>query len=123
MLDKFEVWQYRDDNNCWDYVRQFLSERAGVDEKEIPKFGLSPDDKQGMTSAYREVKRAYFESDAVNYAVACQYLGGALIHVGVVYDGMVWHTGRKHGTTKEKIKGFERKAKTRYWIHRSLCQK
>lgn len=121
MFSKFEIWQYRDDRNCWDYVREFLIERAGVPAKDVPKFGISPEDKRSMTKASEDVKKTFYDSDPINYAVACHYLRGILIHVGIVFEGRVWHTSKHNGTTKSTIKEFEAMAsRTVYKIHGSL---
>lgn len=120
-IDKFDTWQYREDRNCWDYVREFLIEIAGVPEEDVPVFGICPDHKKEMTEASKGVERSFIDSGPSQYAVACHYIRGTLYHVGVVDNGLVRHTGRKTGTRKDKIKRFEAMAeRTEYKLHRSL---
>lgn len=114
MFNKFDLWKYSDNSNCWDYVREWLIERAGVPEDAVPRFGILPSDKKSMTEAYRGVKGRFVECGPEQNAVACQYSGKLLIHVGVVDGNYVRHTGRQKGTTKEKISDFE-KMKTVYF--------
>jgi len=123
MFDRFDVWQYSDDHNCWDFVREYLIEKAGVNPNDVPKYGILPSSKREMTEAARSVAKNFVESKPVDYAVACQYHGKILQHVGVVFDGKVHHTGSKIGTKKEPISKFERNAqRTIYMSHISLCQ-
>lgn len=123
MFDRFDCWQYRADANCWDFVRQYLIEKAGVPAIDVPMFGISPDNKRQMTKAARGVALAFTESEPVSNAIACHYMGNILFHVGIVEGGNVRHTSSQRGTVKESIAEFERHAdKTTYMIHRSLCQ-
>lgn len=123
MLDKFDIWKYRDNANCWDYVREYLIERAGIPPGDVPKYGILPSDKRAMTKAANDVKQTFINSGPVQYAVACHYLGKTIIHVGVIDKGCVRHTGSKTGTMKSSIKDFEAMSqKTIYKLHKSLCQ-
>jgi hypothetical protein len=114
MFDRFDVWTFSDNHNCWDFVREYLIEKAGVPPEDVPKFGILPTDKRSMTKAYRGVKCKFVECGAQQNAIACQYHGGLLQHVGVVDGDFVRHTGKTKGTTKQKISDFE-KDKTVYY--------
>ena len=114
MFDKFDTWKYCDNANCWDYVRSWLIEKAGVPESDVPKFGILPAEKKKMTTAHDIVKGKFVKCFRDQNAVACQYIGNVLIHVGVVDGCYVRHTGREKGTTKEKFTDFE-KIKTVYF--------
>lgn len=107
MFDKFDVWQYRDDRNCWDFVREFLIERLGVSVDHAPIYDIHPDDKKAMTLAARGVAKNFDVCDPEHGAVACHYQGNAIIHVGVIDGNMVRHTGRDTGTMKSTIAEFE----------------
>ena len=121
MLDKFTTWQYRDDRNCWDFVREFLIEKAGISAEHLPKYGILPEDKQSMTAAANSIRGGFIDCDPVNFAIACHYIGHTIIHVGVVYNGYVLHTGSKFGTKKSTIKAFEKMCqKTVYRLHGSI---
>lgn len=120
MLDRFDVWQYRDDNNCWDYVREFLIDKANISPDDVPKFGICPSNKREMTRASISVAKSFLVSGPANYAVACHYVGGVLYHVGIVYNGLVLHTGEKIGTRKDTIGDFEASAYTVYMLHKKL---
>ena len=122
MLDRFAFWQYRDDNNCWDYVREFLIEKAGIPADHVPKFGIAPKDKRSMHKAGRQVAASFKSSDPTDFAVACHYRGGVLFHVGIVHNGRVRHTGEKIGTRNDTIEDFESMADTVYMLHKSLWQ-
>jgi hypothetical protein len=121
MLNKFDSWQYRDDRNCWDFVREFLIDVGGVPAECLPKYGIAPSDKKSMTEAAQSIESGFVDSEPVDFAIACHYIGNTIIHVGVVYNGYVLHTGAKHGTKKNTIKAFERLCqKTVYRLHGSL---
>jgi len=118
MFDKFDLWKYSDNSNCWDFVRAWLIEKAGVPPEAVPKYGILPSDKKAMTQAYKDVRGQFEECGPEQNAVACQYSGKLLIHVGVVDNGYIRHTGETKGTTKEKIQDFE-KIKTVYFKYAS----
>ena len=89
--------------------------------EDVPKFGILPSDKEGMTREYLNVKRAFNESAPVQFAVACNIRGRLIDHVGIVYNDKIWHTGSKTGTQCLSISRFEQLSpKTIYQIHRSL---
>lgn len=117
MFDRFDLWQYRDDNNCWDFVREYLIDKAGISSEDLPKFGICPSNKRAMTKAAIAVRRGFVECGPVQYAVACQYHGKVLDHVGIVDAGKVRHVGKTHGHKRDKIDLFQR-----FWIHSSLWQ-
>ena len=76
-----------------------------------------------MTKASIEVAKNFTESNPVQFAVACQFHGKLLIHVGIIDNGIVRHVGKTCGTKKERISSFESKAqKTTYMLHRNICQ-
>jgi hypothetical protein len=122
MFDRFDTWQYRSDANCWDFVREWLIERLGVPEKDVPKYGICPNDKTSMhKAAHDEVIPQFEVTSPINGAIAAHYLGSTLYHVGVVDGNFVRHTNSKSGTRKDPIKAFERMAsKTIYYTHKSL---
>jgi hypothetical protein len=119
MFNRFDVWRYTDDSNCWDLVRQWLV-GVGVPECDVPKYGIIPSNKKAMTKAANDVKTNFVDCGPVQNAIACHYRGRTILHVGIVDGGMVRHTSRS-GTMKTKICEFERQAKTIYKIHKSLC--
>ena len=123
MFNKWDVWKYTSDDNCWEYVRQFLIIEAGINPEDVPKFGICPSNKREMTKASIEVAKNFTESNPVQFAVACQFHGKLLIHVGIIDNGIVRHVGKTCGTKKERISSFESKAqKTTYMLHRNICQ-
>jgi hypothetical protein len=132
---KYMIWQYRDDNNCWDYVRYWLINEFGVPEKEVPKFGAVVSKKDGdtalfsmtdekmkaMTDGSCEVIKHCSESGPVNGAIACKYFGDYMYHVGIVIGGNVCHIGKSStGVKCEPIDKFSRAGKTKYYAHRSI---
>jgi hypothetical protein len=123
MLSKWNTWVYSDNHNCWDYVREYLIEVAKIPSEDVPKFGICPKDKRSMTIAARNVSANFIESGPVRFAVACHYYGKTLFHVGIIDHGKVLHTGSQKGTVIESIDKFERQAKTKFMIHRALCQR
>jgi len=123
MFDKFDCWKYSDFHNCWDYVREFLIDRAGVPSEDVPKYGICPDDKKAMTLAARNVEKTFTLCEPQQFAIACHFMGKIITHVGVVDGDRIRHTGRTQGTTKSTIKEFESMSpKTIYKIHKSLCR-
>lgn len=121
MLDKFDTWQYRSDANCWDFVREWLIEKLGVPESDVPKYGICPDNKKEMHRAHLDVIPIFEVTKPRNGSIAAQYMGKTLFHVGVVDGEYVRHTNRRIGTRKDKITTFERQAsKVIYYTHKSL---
>lgn len=114
MFDKFDVWQFRDNANCWDYVRTFLVEKHGVPESAVPKYGILPDDKKSLNMAAKEVAKNFVDSKPCDGAIACHCIGNAIVHVGVVDKGYVRHTSKQWGTIKSTIREYEALAKTVY---------
>ena len=113
----YKLWQYRDDRNCWDFVRTVLNEQFNVPVDAVPKFGICPDDKRGMTKAFLGVKKSFRSIEqAQEGAVACHFSGRALTHVGVVLNGKVWHAGKSQGVKSESIQAFEKQSKTGYFL-------
>lgn len=108
MLSKFDLWIYSDTSNCWDYVREWLIDKAGVPEEHVPKFGILPTNKLAMTKAYSVVKPMFIECAPEQNAVACQFVGRALVHVGVVDGPFVRHVSSKKGAIKDKISEFQK---------------
>lgn len=117
MHDQYLLWQYRDDNNCWDFVRHVLSKEFNVPAAAIPKFGICPSDKLSMTNAFYDVKQKFKKiTQPLHGAVACHFMGSVLIHVGVVLGDKVYHASSRNGTRKDTIKHFTRTAKTRFFL-------
>lgn len=119
MLDMM-LWSYRDDNNCWDYVRYWLIKLFDVPEKAVPKYGIIPNDKKSMTKAYKLVRSGFSESEPTNGAVACQYRGRLLDHVGLVYNHMVYHVKDKSGVMVEPLAEFIRGKKVVFYAYQRL---
>lgn len=120
MFDKFDTWTYSDNSNCWDFVRAWMI-RAGVPESDVPKYGILPTDKRAMTKAANQVKTNFVDCGPIQNAIACQYRGRTILHVGVVDEGLIRHTSSQFGTKRSKIADFQRENKTIYKIHKSLC--
>lgn len=123
MFDRFDVWQYREDNNCWDFVREFLLDRTSIPSEDIPKFGICPKDKRSINSAAKDLYGSFVETGPVNFSIACQYIGGILHHIGVVDGGYIrHHTGSVKYPLRDTVKQFESRGGTvKYFIHESLC--
>lgn len=118
MIDEFDLWRYSDDSNCWDFVCAFLNKK-GVD---LPRFGICPSDKRGMTKAAKGVIDSYLiECEPRQNAIACHYHGGLLLHVGVIDSSKVRHAHKQFGVRRDTIKSFESMAqKTKYVIPKCL---
>lgn len=123
MFNRFDIWKYSNNSNCWDYVREYLLEHTNIPERDIPKYGILPSNKRAMTKAANVVSESFIECNPKQYAIACHYQGNTILHVGIVDGEYVRHTSY-NGTMKSKIKDFEKMAsKTVYKIHHSLWQK
>ena len=118
MIDKYDLWKYGPNTNCWDFVVNFMRDL----NVELPKFGICHKDKKAMTKASKGVISSYLvECSAIQNAIACHYHGKLLLHVGVVDNGYVRHAHPKLGMKKDKIKDFEAAAqKTVYRIPKCL---
>jgi hypothetical protein len=120
MLD-YLIWSYREDNNCWDYVRHWLINRYNVDPAEIPKYGIHPNNKGAMTNEYSKVKIFFVESDPVEGSVACHFMGRVLHHVGIVIDGQVREVGEKWKTVRSTpVDKWKKGKKCKFYAHYSL---
>ena len=118
MFDRFDLWKYSDDANCWDFVCEFYKD-LGFD---LPRFGIKPTNKRGMTRASLSLMDDFIESGPVQNAVACHYNGKLLFHVGIVDRGMVRHAHHASGTRRDTIKRFESMAqKTIYRLPKCLA--
>ena len=118
MIEKFDLWKYSDESNCWDFVVAYLSD-VGV---HLPRFGICPSNKLGMTRASKSVIKDHLvECGPMDYAIACHYHGKLLIHVGIVHNGQVRHAHHANGVRRNTIKEFEGMAqKTIYKIPKCL---
>lgn len=114
----FELWTYSNESNCWDYVRHHL-DLAGVN---LPKFDIHPDNKKGMTNAASGLESDFIECEPMENAIACQYFGKALYHVGIVKDGKVKHVGSKTGLRYDSVTDFCKRGKVIFRIHKNLWQ-
>lgn len=117
-MGDWRLWQYRDDNNCWDFVRTVLHVEFNVPLSAIPRFGICPDDKTAMTSAYQVVKRQFTRVRAPTAGtVVCHFDGDTLLHVGIVrHDGRVWHaSSASKGVTNVSVPVFQKIATTRFY--------
>jgi len=118
MFDKFDMWKYRDTSNCWDYVRAWMIERAGVPVDDVPKFGICPTNKRAMTKAAILVARAFkLVNEPEQNAIACQYHGKVLEHVGIVDGKYVRHVSSQRGCVKELISKFAATGVTTYYVY------
>jgi len=123
MFNRFDIWKFKDDANCWDFVREFLLENTDIPEFDLPRYGIHPNSKKEMTAASRAVNSTFIECGPIQFAIACHFVKNTLFHVGVVDCEKVRHTTRQLGTLKESVGSFERRSSiTKYKIHRSLCQ-
>lgn len=122
MQTKWHFWQYRPDNNCWAFVRAILHEEFNVPSYALPMWGsISPAERRAMTKAYRSMRNGFTQQTRpVDGAIACQFTGQVLTHVGIVADSMVWHVGASFGMKKEPITKFEANSRTEYWIWPAL---
>ncbi|EPP5594125.1 phage tail protein [Vibrio cholerae] len=106
--------------DCWGFVRLVRHHHHGLPL--LASFGaVAPDDKQGMTDGYHQVVTGYVQTEPVDGAIACHFVGETLVHVGVVVNenGLkVAHTGRKMARPcLSRLAEFERMAlTTRYYI-------
>jgi hypothetical protein len=118
MQPKWHFWQYRDDRNCWAFVRAVLIEEFSVPESAIPVWGsITPKERRAMTKAYRSMRNEFTQLDKpISGAIACHFTGRTLTHVGVVAGGEVWHVGSAFGMKKEPINKFAATCRTEYWI-------
>ena len=120
MIDRFDLWKYSHDANCWDFVSEYLKAK-GVPSDVLPRFGICPSDKRGMTKASNGVIIGLAECEPRENAIACHYHGKLLTHVGVIERGMVRHAHHVSGVRRDTIKRFESMAqKTVYRIPKCL---
>jgi hypothetical protein len=118
MFSELDLWKYSNDSNCWDYVCAFYK-KLGYD---LPKFGIHPQDKKGMTKASLSLIDDFVECGPVQNAIACHYHGKIFFHVGVVDGGRVRHVSNKTGARRDTIKRFESMAqKTIYRLPKCLA--
>ena len=105
---RFKYWRYTDDNNCWDFVRAFLIDIAGVPASDLPpNRGISPRDSRQVARTSEATQESLTDCGPEQFAIALHYRGRLNTHVGIVYNGKVWHTGKKAGTRTDTIKQFE----------------
>ncbi|OCH31980.1 phage tail protein [Aliivibrio fischeri] len=106
--------------DCWGFVRLVRNYHHNLPM--LASFGtVSPDDKSGMTKGYDQVVTEFCQTEPIDGAIACHFIGETLIHVGVVINenGLkVAHTGRKLRRPRlVRLSEFERMALvTRYYI-------
>jgi len=120
MLDKFSMWRWQENANCWDFVREYAIDVLYIPAIDVPKFGALSVDKRATTKAYRDIKSAFLDSPCKHGAIACHFRGKLLIHVGVVVGDRIYHCQEGGHAKKDKIRAFEAMAETRYWLHNSL---
>lgn len=108
-------WIYRDDNNCWDFVRHKMAKK-GI---ELLSFDVDPEDEEAVNIGYKKTIGQFVECGRDEGALACHYRGDVFIHVGIVIGGKVHHAN-KNGYRVNNFKTFERLAKTRYLMHVDL---
>ena len=118
MLDKFSAWQYRDDHNCWHFVRAWQIERCGVPESALPEHkGINPEDKRSMTKAAVLVMSEYSRCQPEEGAIACQFRDNVLLHVGVVHNGLIANVNKSKNRINNTIEEFRNGAKLRFYIY------
>lgn len=107
--------------DCWGFVR--LVRHYHHNLPMLPSFGfVSPDDKSGMTKTYEQVITEFCQTEPIDGAIGCHFIGDRLVHVGVVINehGLlkVAHTGRKmRRACLARLADFERLALvTKYYI-------
>ncbi len=93
--------------NCWGLVRAGLHGLFGV--ALLPAFGeIHPDNKAGMTGAWRSIRGRFEECQPEAGAMACCYEGNVLMHVGLVIKrrGQLWmlHTVEGSGPVQTAIR-------------------
>lgn len=123
-LRRFRLWQYRDPGyNCSDFVAAFLTTFTSLKNTDYPVGLVSASNALGKAKAHKRVSQLFEPCEPCDFALACQYIGRVFVHVGVVYQGMVWHTGSGTGTVVESIDQFKARGQhgnTRFWIHKKL---
>jgi len=121
-LDRFDLWKFTNENNCWEFVRQFLLENTSIHSEHIPKLGILHTDHEAKTEGEKIVSALFIKIDKPQeFAIACSHSGNLLTHVGVCHNGVIRHATYK-GALREPIHRFSSKGKTTYYIHRSLCE-
>lgn len=122
MPDRFDCWRFSDSNNCWEFVRQYLIEKAKIPSEDVPKLGVCINDHRAKTSSYAEISKTFTQiPEPKDFAIACDFRGKLLVHVGIVEGCTIRHATQK-GSHRDKISKFESMSagQTRYYLHRSL---
>ena len=125
-LRRFRLWQCRDPGkNCSDFVAAFLAALTPLSADDYPVGMVSADNVMAKAKAHNRVVKLFVPTEPRDFALACHYVGKVFVHVGVVYGGMVWHTGSTTGTVVESIEHFKRRGQqcaggTQFWIHKKL---
>lgn len=74
-------------------------------------FDLDADDKRGVTKQFYGISNGFHESGVVVGAIACAFIGGVCVHVGLVVmaDGRIriLETDTPHGVSCTPIAIFE----------------
>ncbi|WP_417448400.1 hypothetical protein [Idiomarina abyssalis] len=115
--------------DCWGMGRD-IQIKTGIPENIVPSFGaVGAQDKQQMTTLYRQVSKAFDVVPPKPLAIACGFVGQLLWHIGtVVPDGselVVLHTSTSFGPHKSPLHVFERqflRVEYRYAANRILQQ-
>lgn len=118
----WRLWQYRDDANCFDFVRALLITQYNYPESAIPRFDILPTERLAMTREYKKLTGFFGLLDTPEpQAIACQFRGRVLAHVGLVREcGLIWHAGRAQGVRVDSVATFESLAtRTEYRLWRS----
>lgn len=125
-LALFEHWQYQDPRaNCSEYVKAWLLRFTPLVAADYPLGLVSSTAARAKHAGYRSMRESYQQLEQpVNHCLAAQFDRGVFVHVGVVYQGRVWHTGQTMGTSpREPLSLFEaRAAKTEYLLHNKLAE-
>ena len=120
VLRRFRLWQYRDPGaNCSDFVAAFLAAFTSLQPDDYPVGVITASDVLGKARAHARVSQLFEPCQPRDFALACQYVGRVFVHVGVVYQGKVWHTSGSTGTVVDSIQQFKQRG-TQFWIHKKL---
>lgn len=121
-IDKFDLWKFTNQSNCWDFVRQYLLERSSIPPEDMPKLGILHTDHEAKTAEKEVISCSFVQIDKpCDLAIACSHAGNLLTHVGVCEGDFIRHATYR-GAIREPISRFESKGKTTYYLHGSLCK-
>lgn len=104
--------------NCWGMVRDVLMKHFGVPPEALPAYGaISAKQPELVHKGYETVKQTFRRAGPVDGAVACCYHNGLMVHIGVVVDDHILHTGSKKGVCIDARARFERLFDVQYYVY------